>query len=85
MTAPDSMTPDQCVDLPVFRDGRQIISCWRLTEDELAQIAETGCVWLSVLGIGTPPVCIMGHSPVTVDGQPAVGEPYIPPAPRRSN
>ena len=40
----------------------QIISCWKLTPEEVQEVARTGKVWLLVLG-GHPPVSIEGQSP----------------------
>lgn len=41
--------------LPVllFPDG-QIISCWQLSEEEKARVAETGQIWLSQLTFNNP-------------------------------
>jgi hypothetical protein len=40
--------------LPTFRDKVQVVSCWELTEDEMAEINKTGVVWLSQLHYGQP-------------------------------
>ena len=51
-------------DLPVFRDGNQVISCWALTPEELSEIMTTGCVYLCVLSPTThPPVKVTGEYP----------------------
>lgn len=71
-------------DLQVFRlrpkdvNGPQVISCWRLTPEELAEVARTGVVWLSVIQDGQPPVYVSGTALVTVDGKPSEAEPIIP-------
>lgn len=41
--------------LPVllFPDG-QVISCWQLSEEEKARVAETGEIWLSQLTFNRP-------------------------------
>lgn len=62
--APHGMTAEECGDLPCFFDGGVVVSCWELTEKERAYVAETGCVWLMVWGGGTPPVCVVGESPL---------------------
>ena len=51
-------------DLPCFRDEvcHENISCWRLNEAELADVARTGVVWLHVWG-QHPPVNICGEYP----------------------
>ena len=73
--APENM-PD-CGDLEVFRDGEVIVSCWRLTDEEFQEILETGVVWLSVWGQGTPPVAVSGKALVEIDGRPARAEPVL--------
>ena len=82
--APENTTPEECGDLPVFRNEKQIISCWRLTPDEMAKVAETGVVWLSVMGAGMPPVAISADPMVTIDGREPNVEPYIAPARRKA-
>ena len=51
-------------DLPCFRDEvcHVNISCWRLNEVELAEVARTGTVWLYVWG-PHPPVSVGGEYP----------------------
>lgn len=45
--------------LPVWTDGEQCVSCWRLSWRERLAALLFGRVWLSVLGGSTqPPVCI---------------------------
>jgi hypothetical protein len=70
---PSDLTDDQCASLPVwqgaiqFPDGLKlpaIVSCWRLSEEELEEIKRTGVVWLSVIGTGTPPVCVFAENPL---------------------
>lgn len=74
--APKDM--ENCVDLEVFQDAEALVSCWRLTKEELEEVNKTGVVWLRVVGGGTPPVLVCGHALVTVDGIPSKAEPYIP-------
>ena len=51
-------------DLPIFRDGTQIISCWALTPEELGEIIATGRIYLCVLSPSThPPIKITGEYP----------------------
>jgi len=42
--------------LPVFRTQAQVISCWKLSVAELAEVNRTGCVYLAVMGHTQPPV-----------------------------
>lgn len=81
--APENMTPDQCADLPTFVSDGQIISCWRLSETELATIAKTGVVWLSITGMGMPPVAIAASGMIDIDGRDPIAEPVMPRAPRK--
>lgn len=54
---------DGCLDLPAHKAEDQIISCWKLTEQELAKIQETGIVYLSVMGRFQPPVWLGVETP----------------------
>lgn len=59
LECPGSM--NDCQPLPVFRDKKQCISCWRPTWKERLSILLYGKVWLAVLGSNTqPPVWLMG-------------------------
>ena len=54
---------DSVVDLPVHRSDGGLISCWRVTPEEIAEIAKTGVVWLHVLGATHPPLAVRGTGP----------------------
>lgn len=45
---------------PVVIENGNVISCWELTDEEVAQIVKTKKVWLSTLTFGGPfqPVCL---------------------------
>lgn len=65
---PPTMTADECEPLNAFvgvqQDGlRVIISCFKVTAEELAEIQKTGRIWLAVYGQAMMPVSISGHSP----------------------
>ena len=45
-------------DLPVFRDGKQVISCWRIPFWQRITLLWKGRVWLYVRGETHPPVWI---------------------------
>lgn len=50
---------DQVIAINVFRGDGRIVSCWQLDADEIARIAETGEIWLSVWsGQTAPPVMV---------------------------
>lgn len=65
---PPDMTADQCEALSIadvtYADGTPgVISCWKLTREELEEINRTGRVWLIVLGHTMPPAAIEGIKP----------------------
>lgn len=63
---------DDVSDLPVHRDGQQIVSCWRLSWTDRFRLLFTGRVWLLVLGRQT-------HAPVSVTTEyPFVAAPEKP-------
>lgn len=64
---PESMTDEECGSLWVYSDGRQCISCWRLTWKERIKALLFGKVWLSVLsGYSQPPVWLACDNTVFV-------------------
>ena len=55
--------PD-CEDLPVYTDGKQCVSCWKMSFKERIKVLFTGRVWLGVIGHRTqPPVWLDGNKP----------------------
>jgi len=65
---PQGFSHDQCGALSVFRGRRSdglpvVISCWKPTREELAEIQRTGRVWLMVIGETMPPCYLDGHNP----------------------
>jgi hypothetical protein len=72
-TKPKDWTDEQCGDLPVFKgtsaiDGEGtmipcIISCWQLSKEDLEEIQNTGCIWLSITGHTMPPVSLFTENP----------------------
>jgi hypothetical protein len=64
---PVGVSEEECLPLPVFTDGEQCISKWKLTADEIEQIKQTGEIWVSVYsGVTQPPIL------------PLVGYPFRP-------
>lgn len=66
-TAPAGME-ESVLPLQVWQgpdvDGNQvIISCWELSKEEIIQIANTGRVYLSIMGSGMVEVSVMSESP----------------------
>ncbi len=65
---PPGMTDEQVQYLSVYRGNAQfgnpvVISCWKPTAEEMAEIARTGRVWLIVMGQTMPPVMVSGITP----------------------
>lgn len=62
---PTSMTDEECGSLPVYSDGKVIISCWQPTWRERLSILFSGRVWLYVVAAKTqPPVSLVGAKTV---------------------
>jgi hypothetical protein len=65
---PQGLTEEQFSPLSICR-GRigelpVVISCWRLTPEELAEINRSGRVWLKTLGTNMAPTSVHGVSPM---------------------
>lgn len=65
---PEDLTADQCDPLSVWRgvcsDGvPRVISCFKLTKEELEEVNRTGRVWLFVMGLTMPPVALQTAHP----------------------
>lgn len=65
---PGDMSADQCDPLCVWRgavgDTPVVISCWKMTPDELAEITRTGRVWLMLVGHTMQPASVLSRNPV---------------------
>lgn len=68
-----------CRDLEIMRSDHGVVSCWRLTKEELERVNETGVVWLWIAGKTHPPVYVAGDDFVKVGDRPSRAEPYIAP------
>lgn len=65
---PPGMTDEECSPLSILRtltaDGQPIVvSCWKLTADEMDEVKRTGRVWLGIHGETMPPAWIAGQKP----------------------
>ena len=60
-TAPPSM-PD-CGDLPVLSSRGEILSCWELTDEDLATINNTRTIYLQITANVQPPVALFTEDP----------------------
>lgn len=47
-----------CGDLPAFQDGRQIITCWEISDEQLQVLSDTKRIYLWVTGAAQPPVSV---------------------------
>ncbi len=68
LNPPIGMSSAECETLSVWRgvlENRMpvVITCWKVTKEELEEIQRTGRVWLTVMGTTMPPVIIEGASP----------------------
>lgn len=69
---PPGMSLDDCEALSVLRTQTAqghpvVISCWKLTREELDEVGRTGRVWLLVYGQTMPPCALDGHQPFTTE------------------
>jgi hypothetical protein len=60
---PPDMGHDECTCLSVLRTETEsgtpvVVSCWKLTHEELEEVCRTGRVWLTVVGETMPPVAV---------------------------
>ena len=67
---PPGMSREECEPLNVYQGempdgGPVLISCWKLTREELEEINRTGRVWLLVYSSTTFPVALTGIKPFT--------------------
>lgn len=65
---PPEMTHDECEPLSVCftqsDDGHPLlISCWKITSEEIEEFQRTGRIWLYIFGAGMPPVALTANSP----------------------
>lgn len=72
LSKPPDMSHEQCDPLSVWRgeqaDGNTVvISCWKLTPEELEEVNKTGRIWLRIWGITMPPVVLEGIKPFKVE------------------
>ena len=57
---PEGWTDEECGSLPVFTDGKECISLWKMTWRERLSALFFGTIWLFVhSGYTQPPVALM--------------------------
>lgn len=68
LARPQGMTDEECSPLPVFNDGTQSISCWKMTWRERIAALFFGKVWLFVVyGPTQPPVLLLAKKTVFLE------------------
>lgn len=55
LARPSSMTGEECESLPVYKDGKQCISCWEMSWKERLSALIFGKSWIWVLSGDTQP------------------------------
>lgn len=65
---PSTMNDEECVALSALQTATDkglpvVVSCWKLTIEELEQVNRTGRIWLTICGDMMPPVCLDGFKP----------------------
>lgn len=56
---PAGMSDEECQPLPVFTDGQRCVSCYQLTDEDVADLVKTRRLWLHVWSGSTqPPVAL---------------------------
>lgn len=73
LNKPNAMTANQCEALSVYRgqyvDGTPVvISCWKMTAEEMEEVKRTGRIWLTVMGATMPPAHLSGVHPFKTGG-----------------
>jgi len=68
---PEGWTDEECSSLPVFTDGTQCISLWKMTWRERLSALFFGKVWLAVIsGQTQPPVWLMAEKEIFKEVKP---------------
>jgi hypothetical protein len=59
LTKPEGVTDEECRSLPVYNDGMQSVSCWRMSWRERLSALWHGKIWLQIYaGRTQPPVSL---------------------------
>ena len=62
---PQGWTDEECGSLPVFSDGRECISLWKMTWRERLYALLFGKIWLGIVsGQTQPPVWLMAEKEI---------------------
>jgi len=65
---PSNMTDEECFELPVCKTNDiaglpVIVTCWRLSKEDLEEINKSGVVWVQIVGHGMPPISVYTENP----------------------
>lgn len=65
---PRGMSTKECDTISIWRGELEngipvVVSCWKVTKEELEEIHRTGRVWLFVMGRSMPPVSLFTAHP----------------------
>lgn len=58
------------LDIYVHPDSPEMLSKWKLSQDEIDNINRTGVIWLWVMGTRHPPVVLTTKDPFDTKGTP---------------
>lgn len=63
---PNEMTPLECQSVEAFQDGKNCITRWQLTDDDLNELRRNGGkIYLWIIGQTMQPAIIQARSPFT--------------------
>lgn len=71
LSPPEGVSEDEVYSLSVLKTiilsnnepQPVVISCWKVSQEELDEIIRTKRIWLLVMGKTMPPVCVEGIKP----------------------
>lgn len=68
LSRPSEMTDEECEPLSIKRMQTEggtpvVLSCWKLTQEELEEFSRTGRIWVTVYGTTMPPIALNGIRP----------------------
>ncbi len=63
---PEGMSQSECGDMPCLVEEKAglVTSCWKMTDEELAEVIRTRQVWLSVKQFPVAPTSLDGIKPI---------------------
>lgn len=64
LSKPKDMTDEECAPLEIYTDGKQCVSVWKLSKEDLEKVNKTGVIYLSIISGSTqPPVSVEVDNP----------------------